>query len=282
VFDLRYSGIFAVTAFVFSLLIGIVSRLSMPMLIIRPLIFAVIFFALAAFIKILVGRFLPELLEDANSDENLFRPGSRVNILEDDDPSDTSAVTDGFVSGALDQVPAGAKPDDSDDDLGDISELSTVSTFSQAARGSITAEESILGIDQNAKERYTDNGGLGDSSVPDFSKMFGPESSFEASLGGQARTADKGGANASAFAGAFTGVKTEGVFNSDETLPDLDSMAEAFMSDSSDEEPAVSDYSAPSPSRRLSSAKAPKWTEDFNAKDIAMGIRTTLSKDKEV
>jgi hypothetical protein len=254
----------------------------MPMLIIRPLIFAVIFFALSAFVKILVGRFLPELLEDANSDENLFKPGSRVNILEDDSPSDSSAVTDGFVSGSLGQVPAGAKPDDSGEDLGDISELSAINTFSQAARGSITGEESFLGVDQNAKERYTDDEGLSDSSGPDFSRMFSPESSFEASPGGQARAADTGtAASAGVNAAAFAGARTESVFSSDETLPDLDSMAEAFMSDSSGGEPGVSDYSAPSSPRRPSSGKAPKWTEDFNAKEIAMGIRTALSKDKE-
>jgi len=272
VFDLRFNGIFAVTAFVLSLLIGLVSRSTMPMLIIRPLIFAVIFFALSAFVKILVGRFLPELLDDSAYEDD-FKPGSRVNILEDDNLSYSSAVTDGFVAGTIGGSPSGAKPDDSEDNLGDISELSTRNFFSSAAGENNLAGEGISGIDQNAKDGYTDSGGAGDSAVPDFSKMFSPDPSFEAPSGGQARAA-------STSAGAS--VKTRAVFDSDETLPDLDSMAEAFMSDSSNEEQAANEYSAPSSVRRpASSNKAPKWTEDFNAKEIAMGLRTALSKDKE-
>jgi hypothetical protein len=57
-------------------------------------------------------------------------------------------------------------------------------------------------------------------------------------------------------------------------------MAGAFMSNSSNEEFGANEYSAPSP-RKPSSNKAPQWTEDFNAKEIAMGLRTVLSKDKE-
>jgi len=272
VFDIRLSGIFALVAFILSLLIGLVSGSTMPMLIIRPLIFAVIFFVLSALIKVLVGQFLPELLE-ASADEDDLSPGSRVNILEDDDLSySPSAVTDGFVSGAIGGSSSGAKPDDSEDNLGDISELSAGRSFFSPPSGENNqAGESISGIDQNAKERYTDSGGANDSVVPDFSKMFSAGSSFEAPSGGQARAASTG-----------AGARTEAAYNSDEALPDLDSMAEAFMSDSSNEEQAASEYSAPSSSRRpASSNKAPKWTEDFNPKEIAMGLRTALSKDKE-
>jgi len=273
-FDLRYSGIFAVIAFVLSLLIGVVSRTTMPMLIIRPLIFAVIFFVLSAFIKILVGWKLPELLEDS-ADEVGLGPGSRINILEDDVPSDSSALTEGFISGALGPVSSGARPDESEDDLGDISELSRRSSFSPAAGESISAGENFSGIDQNAKERYTDIGGPSDSAVPDFSNMFRPDPLFDAPAGGQARAAVTG-------TGGNAGPKKNVVFDSDESLPDLDSMAEAFMTGSSDQEEEASEFSPPSsPRRPASSNKAPKWTEDFNPKEIAMGLRTALNKDKE-
>jgi len=266
VYDLKYSGIFAVAAFVLSLLIGLLSRSTMPMLIIRPLIFAAIFFALAAFIKILISRHLPELLENAASDDDALKPGSRINILEDEIPADSSALAEGFISGALSQASAGAKPDDSEDDLGDISELSKRSALYSAAEGSLT------GIDQNAKEEYTDKGGLVDSVEPDFSNLFGTE----ASASSQERAAGTA-ANTSVKASAKKG----GGANSDEDLPDLDSMAEAFTSESSGQGSEASEYSGADFLKKPSSDKAPKWTEDFDAKEIAMGLRTVLKKDKE-
>jgi hypothetical protein len=267
VFDLKYSGIFAVVAFVFSFLIGLISRSTMPMLIIRPLIFAVVFFALSAFIKILISRFLPELLGDGAQDDDGFKPGSRINILEEDTPSDSSALAEGFISGALSQA-SGAKPDDSEDNLGDISELSKRIAFSTVAG------ETLSGVDQNEKEQYTDNGDLGDSIGPDFSSMFGTETS----AGSQERTA---GASAGSSSKASTGTKSGGGSNSDDDLPDLDSMAEAYSSESSDQGSEASEYSGPVTPKKPSSRKAPEWTGDFNAKEIAMGLRSVLKKDKE-
>jgi hypothetical protein len=269
VLDLKFSGIFAGAAFVLSLLIGLISRSTMPMLIVRPLIFAVIFFALSAVIKILVSSKLPELLEGSAGGDSP-RPGSRINILEDDGASDSSAMTEGFISGALGQASMGARPDDSEDNLGDISELSRRISSLHSSGEDTTAEEGIAGIDQNEKESYTDNGGSGGSVVPDFSNMFSAgSSSIEGGppAGGQARAA-----------GASAGSKKNIGLDSDEGLPDLDSMAEAFMSGSPGDEGA-NERSSPGPSRR--SDKTPKWTEDFDAKEIAMGIRSVLKKDKE-
>jgi len=273
VFDLKQSGIFAAVAFVFSFLIGLISRSIIPMLIIRPLIFAAIFFALSAFIRILISRFLPELLGDGATDDGIFKPGSKINILEEDTPSDPSALAEGFISGALGQA-SGAKPDDSEDDLGDISDLSKRIAFPPDAEGTLS------GIDQNEKEQYTDKGDMSDSIGPDFSKMFGTEPLFEASAGSQER---KAGTGASAGAGtkASAGAKTGGGSSSDDDLPDLDSMAEAFMTESSDQGSDASEYSGPVSPKKSSSDKTPKWTEDFSGKEIAMGIRSVLKKDKE-
>jgi hypothetical protein len=273
VFDLKYSSIFAAVAFVFSFLIGLISRSTMPLLIIRPLIFAFIFFALSAFIKILISRFLPELLGDGAPDNSGFKPGSTINILEEDTPSDSSALAEGFISGALGQA-SGAKPDDSEEDLGDISDLSRRIALSSAVEGTLS------GIDQNAKEEYTDKGDSGGSIGPDFSKMFGSDSLFEAPAGSQERTAGTG-ASTKSGAGAKSGAKAGGGSNSDESLADLDSIAEAFSSGSSDQGSEASEYSGPVSPRKSSSDKAPKWTEDFNAKEIAMGLRSVLKKDKE-
>jgi hypothetical protein len=264
VFDLKQSGIFAAIAFVFSFLIGLISRSTMPMLVIRPLIFAAIFFALSALIKILITRFLPELLGDGATDDGGFNPGSRINILEGDPPSDSSSLAEGFISGALGQA-SGAKPDDSEEDMGDISELSKRIAFSADDEGALS------GVDQNEKEQYTDMG----SSGADFSNMFGTE----ASASSNERTA---GASAKAGAAAKSSAKAGGGSNSDEDLPDLDSMAGAFMTESSDQGSEASGNSVPaSPRKPSSSKKAPEWTGDFNAKEIAMGIRSVLKKDKE-
>jgi len=269
--NLRYSGIFAATAFFFSLLIGLISRSTMPMLIIRPLIFAVLFFAITTFGNLLISRFLPELLENRVSDEDTFKPGSKINILEDDSQPYSPVVPDGFIS-ASGQASAGAMPDDSDGDLGDISELSKKIAFPPDSEGAIP------GIDQDAKESYTDEGGLSDSAGPDFSNMFG----MEASASTHEKAAGTGAnASVSTKAKANAGAKTGGGFNSDENLPDLDSMAGAFMTESSDQGSEESEYSGPVPPRKSSSDKTPKWTEDFDAKEIAMGIRSVLKKDKE-
>jgi hypothetical protein len=273
VFDLKQSGIFAAVAFVFSFLIGLISRSTMPLLIIRPLIFAVIFFALSAFIKILISRFLPELLGDGAQDDGVFKPGSTINILEEDTPSESSALAEGFISGALGQA-SGAKPDDSEDDLGDISDLSRRLALSSAAEGTLS------GIDQNAKEEYTDKGDSGGSIGPDFSNMFGTESPFGAPAGSQERTSGTG-ASVGASTKSGAGAKAGGRSNSDESLADLDSMAEAFSSGSSDQGSEASEYSVPVSPKRSSSDKTPKWTEDFSGKEIAMGIRSVLKKDKE-
>jgi len=242
----------------------------MPMLVIRPLIFAVIFFVITAFGNILVSRYLPELLEDRAQDEDTFKPGSRINILEDDNQPYSPEAPEGFTPTASGQASIGAIPDDSDDDLGDISELSERDAFYPAAGGTVP------GIDQDAKESYTDKGGLGGSAEPDFSGLFG----MEASASSQERAAGKG-ANASSKTGAKSGAKTGGISNSDETLPDLDIMAEAFMSEPSNEGSEANEYSVSAPPRKPSSAKAPKWAGDLNAKEIAMGLRTVLKKDKE-
>jgi hypothetical protein len=271
VFNLRYGSIFAVAAFVLSLLIGLVSRSTMPMLIIRPLIFAALFFIFSVVGKILVTRFLPELLEETGQEEDAFRPGSRIDILEDDGEIFSPDASDRFTATAPGQVSTGARPDDSEDGLGDISELSRRSAFSPVAGGS------IAGIDQNVKEGYTKESGLGDSAGPDFSKMFDTDSSFGASTGGG--RIDLTDQSVKSHESGQTG--TAGILSSEETLPDLDSMAGAFMAGSSDEESEAAGYSASGPFRKPSSDKAPKWTEDFNAKEIAMGLRTVLSKDKE-
>ena len=254
-FNFKISGIAAAAAFILSFLIGLISHSIMPMLLVRPLIFAAVFFGISAFIHILVSHFLPELLEgSAPGSGPEILSGSQINIVEGD--SDGTAMD--YSSGALSSAAApglnlmGAMPDDSSDDLGDISALTGAAGFAKAPMSDqdpLTAEKGISeGMDHNAKNGYTQNGGM-----PDL-----------AADAGESRRAGMG------------------MFgDSEEPLPDLDSMAGAFTSNFSEEESDAADFSAPAASKKASSkAKGAEWSGDFNAKDIAMGLRTVLNKDK--
>jgi hypothetical protein len=57
-------------------------------------------------------------------------------------------------------------------------------------------------------------------------------------------------------------------------------MAGAFLAGSSDEESEEPGFSGSEPLKRAP-AKTPEWAEDFNAKEMAKGLQTLLSKDKE-
>ena len=241
-YNLRINGILAAIAFILSLLIGLFSRATMPMLIIRPLIFAALFFALSTLAKILVSRFLPELLEEDVDDFSLQQPGSRVDITEED--SQIDGLYGGLRSAVVGQDVVAAKPDDSEENLGNISDLASKNYFSKNS-----GEEISSGMDHNTKEGYNVAEDFGNFTESSMSNMGG-----------------SGGVD---------------FFGSDEVLPDLDSMAGAFMQTSTNVEPEVNDYQPSGPLKKPSSDKAPAWTEDFNAKEIAQGLRTVLNKDKE-
>jgi len=251
--NLKIGGIVAGAAFILSLILGFVGGTAMPQLIIRPIIFAVIFFVISGFIKIIVSRFLPEILEDDGGKEGAVNfPGSHINIMEGDLP--------GGAKIALNHVSFGAIADESEEGLGDISELLTKKTGSRAS-----SERTQAGMDQNPQEDYTGDGVLGK-----FSKSA-PDGTPEHVTSPAGKPA--GGTD-------FEGISGE------DTLPDLDSMSGAFMSSVSGGESDTADPSSPvsrpsSGSRSSSRKKAPEWSGDFNAKDLASGLRTILSKEKE-
>jgi len=243
--NLRIGGIVAGAAFVLSLVLGLVGRTPMPLLIIRPAIFAALFFVISALIKLVVSRFLPEILEDGDINRDADNlPGTRINILEGDSPPGRGPAPKHAFFGAL--------AEDTDDDLGDISDLLVKST---AARAS--GERTFAGMDQNPQEDYTDEGG----------------SEKKSGLAAEGKPEKRTGET-----------DTAGVSGSEDALPDLDSMAGAFMSPSAGEESETPEYSvsAPLPKPSYSSRnKAPAWSGDFDAKELASGLRTILSKEKE-
>jgi hypothetical protein len=250
VFNLKLCAIVAIAAFFLSFLLGLVTHATMPTLILRPVIFAVIFFGVSAFINILVTHFLPELLEENmpehDHDHDLL-PGSRINIVEGDPGAlDYSQGIQAAVPG---QGFMGAQPDDNTDDVGDISVLANqVSSF--------RAEDSEIpkGMDHNENSGYNEGTGM----VNFSEKVTTVAQNVEPKRG-------------------------EAFDDSEESLPDLDSMAGAFVSSSSQEDPDTTEYSVSAPVKKPSSRtnKGGEWAGDFNAKDIAAGLRTVLKRDKE-
>jgi hypothetical protein len=272
--DLKLGGIAAAVAFSLSLLIGLVSRSTMPLLIVWPLVFAAIFFVLFVAAKFLFNQFLPELLEDDSGSGSSLFPGSMVNIVEGDNPnpdefSDAQGPGDALQWQASNAANA-ARPDDSDKTIDDISTLSEVVARNKAAK-----KEASTGMDQNMENGYTD---LGDSVK--FSQPA-PQLDFEAAVFGAAEEAPREPPVTSTVKPAKSGGSGSSPFysDSDDTLPDLDSMAGVFTA-SSGEESETADYSEPV--RRRKSANRDQSLEgDFSPEDIAKGIRTVLNKDKE-
>ena len=259
-FNLRIGGIFAGTAFVLSFLISLVSRSTMPMLLIRPLMFAAVFFLLSFLLKIVIDRFLPELFEMGDYEDSEIRPGSRLNITEDD--SQIHQMSEGLYR-SPGQTVMGAKPDDLEETVGDISELASKGSFArdlsaQPSQARNSGEDIFSGMDQNGEVGYTGAKGLQDFDEGALGGMTG--------VNGLARSARE---------------DTVSNFSSEDTLPDLDSIAGSFVPSSQSEELEADEYPISGPRRVLSSSKPPSWAGDFNAKELAQGLHTFLNKDKE-
>ena len=276
-FNIRSSVIIAGIAFIFSFFIGFISRSTLPMLVIRPLVFAAVFFIISVFIKILVDRFLPELLEDSAPLNNSFQLGSKINII-DETPENFQASEPAASSGRTEyasqgQSVLGARPDDGEEELGDISDLSSINTSS---------DRRSKGMDQNNDDDYNGKVDFNAFPEPALDKFFVQDEPTQASPavsenlpsldsflpkdGSQKKKPDKG---------------VRGVQKVEETLPDLDSMSGAFIPVSLDVDPDEESYSTPDRHAQIPSAKAPEWTEDFTGRDMAQGIQTILKKDKE-
>jgi len=272
--DLKNGGIAAAAAFVLSFLIGLLSRSTMPLLIVWPLVFAVVFFILFNVVKFLFNQFLPELLDEESGSNSGVFPGAVVNIMEGDNPglgdeySDDSLESGGAVSWqASDAFANAARPDDSEKSMGDISTLSDVVARNKAAYKGPSADVST-GIDQNMENDY--------NTLGEFGNAFQPMSPVEAAAFGAAGDTPARAAAKPAKSGSHAWYSS-----SDDTLPDLDSMAGVFTNTSAEEESETADHPDIPRSRKKTSDKEKSLEGDFSPKEIAEGIRTVLKKDKE-
>ncbi|MCL2093200.1 MAG: hypothetical protein FWH12_03300 [Treponema sp.] len=258
--DYRINGIIAGIAFIISLLIGFISRAAPPALLVRPLIFAVLSFFATSLINYLVSTFLPELLEGGQEevDPGVFA-GSRIDIME----GEGSGLSPNFGP-ARASMPSfmSSLAYDSDKRVEDIADLKSrndlYSMQAEPAREDLERPQAPVGMDQNEEEGYTETGETQVfSPEPSSAPLSMPERPLEAGIGG-------------------------GSSSLDEVLPDLDSMAGAFRQTSSEEEPETNDFVVPSPARKSTSSRdTPAWAAELNAKDMAMGLQTVLSREKE-
>jgi hypothetical protein len=84
-FNPRISGIFAGAGFVLSFLVGLVSGAHFPLILIRALVFALIFFALASAGYGAVKLYLPELLSGNSGGEPVLGAQVDISVGDDDD-----------------------------------------------------------------------------------------------------------------------------------------------------------------------------------------------------
>ena len=254
-FNFRWGVIFGGTAFlvafVLSLLFGSVFLLTAAF---RALIFGVLFFALGTGSWVLINDFIPELLlpdarEDTVSVFSSETSGSRVNIVLEDTSGAALPSTSGGLSGI--------------DEVENISDLIS-GKIKLAAAAPLVPKD----MDQIQPSDYT---GSGEKSV------FG-----DADTGGETGSEglppfSTGSAEGGTFGGAFEDL---GVFGTASTSDGSDAGdvfgAGGTLGADSSSEPAKAEL----PERKVSGNKAQTMEGDFNPKEIALGLRTVLEKDK--
>jgi len=169
--NIRFGLLTGLAALVISFAVGLLSGANIFYIIIRALIFAVVFFGLGFGARLVTYNFFPDLLSVANEKEQdtLTLPGSRVNITLDNNK--------GFA------LPEMYKNRDNPEEIGDIADITTGSMASVSELSEISDE----GIDLNREDVYTYGGygaaggqnaipgGDGQHTAPAFTPSFGSD-----------------------------------------------------------------------------------------------------------
>ena len=254
-FNFKWGLIASAAALIISIVLGIISGVAIFHIIIRALIFAVVFFGLGIGIYMLINSFFPELLsmdEGASEQAGFDQPGSRINITLDN--AGEYAVPELYRNSGEPQ------------ELGNIEDLVSGAFKPRIVEPSFQTE-GFEGIDQKGEDDYNSMGGDQDAGNQEGFK-FQDLASFE-------ETPNEN--KAPVFTPIF-GDDSAGLGG----LPDLDSMAMAFSSDFGD--PPVQAHPQTSedekPSQYNKGNKPQPLKGDFDAKELAEGIRTVLKKEK--
>jgi len=265
-FNIKWGGIAAGAAFALALTLSLLlGQTSLPIALLRAVIFAAVFFALGIAAWMLINTFIPELLSTANTGDiatHLFstgNTGSRVNITVGDAQN---AALPGQDTGAADGG-----------EVGDFNELFTPKDIDQTPVTGYTEEGEADGL-ASGNEFAATAGEFG-VETDEFASAFS-----DAGLDGETEGEEEEGEfsmDFSAFVPGGLGDGDGGDGETDEPDADLDSFSffpgGAASPATFDEEPA--------PERKVSRNKPMKLEGDFNAKEIAAGLRTVLEKDKK-
>jgi hypothetical protein len=240
--NIKWGVIAGCAAFVFALLTSLLlGQTSFPVAILRALCFTVLFFALGTGVSVIIRRFIPELLTP--SAPSAVTMGD---IFTTASPGSKIDITLDDSSGAA--VPEPDNETFDDDNVGDFNDLVT-GRVQQAAKSEIDMDGDI---DQSFTSSYTND--------TEFSSAFG-------------ETEDSDSGEFSVDFSAFVS-DSDGSDSMDESFTD------SFSFFSGENDPVKTED--PAQMRKTSSGnKNAKLEGDFDAKELASGIRTVLEKDKK-
>jgi hypothetical protein len=258
-----------ITAALVSIGLGVIFGVSVSYILIRAVLFLLVFFALGAGLRVIIDNYFPELMYfDTESDSKISfeqPPGSQINI------------TLGGIGEYA--VPEMYRDYRDSEELGNIEDLisgnfKTRSGFESNVIGEVPAaqEHDSEGIDLKREDDYNVEGEGFSAGPVEF-----------VSFQGQEQEPEQEPSKPIAFEKpAFTPV-----FGSDsddlETLPDLGSMATVFSTGFDTDEatalPHLGDEAESSQMHYNKGNKSQPLKGDFNPKELAEGLRTVLRKD---
>jgi len=263
-FNFKWGGIAAGAAFVLSLALGLFIGHAGLHALLRAAIFAALFFGLGTAAWTLINTFIPELLSSSGAGRgdiasNLFgtgTAGSQVNITVDDDQDSLSAA-----------LPEGQEYGAAGGELDDIGDLFRPKD-----------------IDQTPATGYNEEAGYSQEEPGGFAPVdvFAPATEEFASAFSDDAPSESGEEETGEFSMDFNAFIPGGLSggNGEGETEDTDSEADPFSflnggGAAAFEEPAA-------PERKVSSRNKPMQLEgDFDAREIAAGLRTVLQKDKK-
>jgi hypothetical protein len=251
--NLKWGLIAGLTAFLVSITLGFVNGVHFSNLILRALLFLVIFCVFGMGIKVLADHLAPELFQNGRNDglEDTLsetHASSRVNITVDD--------SSGYA------IPGMNVNSRNPEEVGNIEDL-VMGIFKPPSRA----------LDQNEEYGYNDKeGGLHNSSIRD---SFG----FQDAASLAENRAGNRPASAAPYFSSNLGDDPVGLGGG---LLDFDAMASIFSSGSKGDsgQGQSQTYEAGESLRKPQSKKPEQLKGDFSPQELAKGISTVLSKEK--
>ena len=267
--NFKWPIFFSAAAFVISVGLGIISGVTVLLIILRAIVFAVFFFGLGFALKFLITNYYPELFLQRDATESQY-------------PADQKSPEEPMTIDTTGEyaVPELYKAAGDQDELGNIEDLISGTFRSGEESVDLTEEESYNGEGiQSEMEVKFNASAAGKQETINFDDMFGDDTAAYDEPGPQ-----------SAQNQDFTpslGNDSDGLGG----LPDLDSMAMAFGGVASFPETGGSSFGddlESVPPGRMDEPAESHYTGnkpqplkgDFNPQELAKGISTVLAKEK--